>query len=152
MSTFGRYTGRLGALSGSSEKKAKRKAQRCGYCGTVVRNADYLDMDEALCRKCEKQVHREKEDADLDGLPTAGRIPAATVARVMARPAIARKVKACNITRAALAEGMTVEREHRDVTRGGVEATARIAVAHLCESPRYYKALRRMERGLKKRR
>ena len=45
-------------------KKQKKKAQRCANCGTIVRNADYLDMEEALCRKCEKL----DEDADFDGL------------------------------------------------------------------------------------
>jgi hypothetical protein len=47
-----------------------------------------------------------------------------------------------------LAHGMSVECEHRDVTRGSIEATARIAIAHLRESPKYYKELKKMEARL----
>ena len=77
----------------------------------------------------------------LAGLPPKGRIPGPVIARVSKK--LNRKLKACGITRGALREGMEVEREHRDVTHGGVEDTARIAIAHLCERPDYYKRLKR---------
>lgn len=65
-------------------KKQKKKAQRCAYCGTIVRNADYLDMAEALCRKCERELNR---DSDFDGLAANGQrgsqaLPLATLALV----------------------------------------------------------------------
>lgn len=85
----------------------------------------------------------------LGALPKTGRISPATVKRVMGK--LSRKVAACRITPAALRQGMEIEREHRDVTRGGALSTARIAVAHLCESPRYYVELRKLERRLKQR-
>lgn len=44
--------------------------------------------------------------------------------------------------------GMNVELEHRDVTHGNVLLTAKIAYAHLRESPKYYRALRTMEKKL----
>lgn len=47
---------------------------------------------------------------------------------------------------ADLARGMRVELEHRDVTHGALEPTARIALAHLRERPDYYAALAKMER------
>jgi hypothetical protein len=47
----------------------KPKLPRCAYCGAVVRNTDYLDMPEALCRKCERGLQK---DADLDGLKGLG--------------------------------------------------------------------------------
>lgn len=78
----------------------------------------------------------------LAALPRSGHIPMATVRRVMAK--MPRKIRQCGITAAALREGMEVEREHRDVTRGGVLKTAKIAAAHLCETgPSYYKRLKR---------
>lgn len=64
---------------------------------------------------------------------------------------LAGKIRRCGITREALRAGMAVETEHSDVTRNAIEKTARIAVAHLCESPRYYVELARMERRLKRR-
>jgi hypothetical protein len=50
-----------------------------------------------------------------------------------------------------LREGMEVEREHRDLTKGAVLKTAKIAAAHLCEFPKYYPGLKRLEKNLKKR-
>jgi hypothetical protein len=87
----------------------------------------------------------------LKGLPPKGRIPLATAKRAMGR--LPAKVRACGFTVAQLREGMEVEREHRDVTKGGVIKTARIAAAHLCEFPRggYYPGLKRLERRLKRR-
>ena len=61
---------------------------------------------------------------------------------------LAGKIRRCGITREALRAGMAVETEHSDVTHNTIEKTARIAVAHLCESPRYYVELARMERRL----
>jgi len=43
--------------------------------------------------------------------------------------------------------GMNVELEHRDVTRGSLVMTGRIALAHLYEIPDYYTRLARMEKG-----
>jgi len=40
---------------------------------------------------------------------------------------------------------MEVELEHRDVTHGRYDLTARIAAAHLCERLDYYKLLRQVE-------
>jgi hypothetical protein len=75
-------------------------------------------------------------------------IPSSAVKYAMAK--LAPKVKRCGITPAKLREGMKVELEHQDVTRGSIEKTARIAVAHLCESPRYYTELKRMEARLRR--
>lgn len=56
---------------------------------------------------------------------------------------LAAKMKRCGVTKAQLREGMKVELEHRDVTHGAIEKTARIALAHLCERKDYYKLLKR---------
>ena len=85
----------------------------------------------------------------LGALPRTGRIPMTTVKRALKQ--LGRKVAACKITPAALRLGMEVEREHRDVTRGGALKTAKIAAAHLCEAgPRYYSGLKALERKLKR--
>lgn len=84
----------------------------------------------------------------LDGLPRKGRIPLATVKRALR--ALPPGRKACGITLTSLRKGMEIEREHFDVTKLGVKKTAIIAAAHLCESPRYYDALQKMERRLKR--
>jgi len=93
-------------------------------------------------KSCRLKSFKTKTKA-LDGLPRTGRIPLATAKRVLSR--LGRKAKACGITPAALREGMEVEREHRDVTRGGALKTAKIAAAHLCEKGgrTYYKRLKR---------
>jgi GNAT superfamily N-acetyltransferase len=85
----------------------------------------------------------------LSGLPKKGRIPLATVKRAAAR--LPKWTRKCGFTVAQLREGMEVEREHRDVTRGGVLKTAKIAAAHLCEFPKggYYPGLKRLEKKLK---
>lgn len=55
------------------------------------------------------------------------------------------------MTVATLREGMEIEREHRDVTRGAAGITAKIAAAHICEAgPRYYRELKQLERRLKR--
>lgn len=77
----------------------------------------------------------------LDGLPTKGRIPVATAKRAMQK--LPAKTKKCGFTPAELREGMEVEREHRDVTKGRVGTTAKIAASHLCEDRRYYKKLKK---------
>lgn len=74
-------------------------------------------------------------------LPAHGRIPMPQVQRAMKM--LGRKVKTCRITPALLAEGMAVEREHRDVTHLNVGTTARIAASHLCERRDYYKRIKR---------
>lgn len=78
-------------------------------------------------------------------LPARGPVPMAQARAAMR--ALGRRVKACRVTPAALREGMAVEREHRDVTRGDVVKTARVALAHLCERPDYYKRLKRYVEG-----
>jgi len=46
--------------------------------------------------------------------------------------------------------GMNVELEHQDVTHGSLLKSAKIAYAHLRESPLYYKYLRKMETELER--
>ena len=75
------------------------------------------------------------------GLPKQGRVPLKSVRYATSR--LSRQMRRCAITEDQLREGMEVEREHRDVTHGGVLKTARIAVVHLCERPDYYKRLKR---------
>lgn len=77
----------------------------------------------------------------LGALPKKGTIPSASVDYAMRK--LAKQVKKCGITKGLLREGMAVEREHGDVTKRGVEKTARIAAAHLCERKDYYKRLKR---------
>lgn len=77
----------------------------------------------------------------LAGILSGGSFTDAHVRFAMKK--LARKVKKCGVTFNKLKQGMRVEREHRDVTRGGVEATARIALAHLCERKDYYTRLKK---------
>lgn len=86
-------------------------------------------------------VHKVSLDGYFDGLPRIGPIREASVDRVMRKHA--RKVRSCGITKRALKQGMAVEREHRDVTKGSIDRTARIAMAHLCERPDYYQRLKK---------
>ena len=86
-------------------------------------------------------MHKASLDGYFDGLPRIGPIREASVDRVMRKHA--RKVRQCGITKRALKQGMAVEREHRDVTKGSIDKTARIAMAHLCERPDYYKRLKK---------
>lgn len=79
--------------------------------------------------------------SSLGGLPARGSIPMKQVERVMKK--LQPKVERCGVSKTALREGMAVEREHRDVTKLGVEKTARIALAHLCERKDYYKRLKK---------
>lgn len=55
-----------------------------------------------------------------------------------------------NIPISALRHGMQVEMEHSDITKGNFKKTAKIALAHLKESPDYYKKLAKMEKTFKK--
>ncbi len=43
--------------------------------------------------------------------------------------------------------GLQEELEHRDVTKGSLLLTGKIALAHLKERPDYYTRLKKMERG-----
>jgi len=43
--------------------------------------------------------------------------------------------------------GLKVELEHRNVTKGNLTLTGKIALAHLNELPDYYTRLKKMERG-----
>lgn len=79
--------------------------------------------------------------APLRGLPASGGIPQSSLS--YAAKKLEKKMQACGVTKAQLREGMKVEREHADVTKRGVEKTARIALAHLCERPDYYKRLKK---------
>lgn len=82
-----------------------------------------------------------KPSSTLRGLPSSGRITSKQLDYALAK--LGNKVKSCGITKTALREGMKIELEHRDVTRGGIEKTARIAAAHLCERKDYYTRLKR---------
>ncbi len=85
----------------------------------------------------------------LKGLPTRGRIPLATAKRALKN--LPKKYRACGITPSLLREGMEIEREHRDVTKGRVGDTAKTAAVHICEhGPRYYPSLKKLERKLKR--
>ena len=84
---------------------------------------------------------RSMDGGFFNGMPVLGPIREASVDRVMRKHA--RKVRQCGITKRALKQGMAVEREHRDVTKGSIEKTARIAMAHLCERPDYYARLKK---------
>jgi len=48
--------------------------------------------------------------------------------------------------------GMSVELEHKDITKGDPVKTAKIALAHLKESPKYYEKLSKMEKTFSKKR
>lgn len=63
-----------------------------------------------------------------------------------------RKAEKCGFTKDALAQGMKAELEHKDVTKGSVLKTARIAAAHLCERTDYYELLEKYVEGGKKKR
>lgn len=45
-------------------------------------------------------------------------------------------------------QGLVVEAEHKDVTHGDPDMTARIALAHLKERPDYYSRLQKVEGGV----
>ena len=76
------------------------------------------------------------------GLPKKGRIPLETAERALHNlPPRSQKCK--GMTANALREGMEIEREHRDITQGRVGQTARIAAAHICERPDYYRRIKR---------
>jgi len=79
----------------------------------------------------------------------ARRNPSFTVADAQ-RALDALGVRPRGFTAADLAQGMNVELEHRDVTKGDPLLTARVALAHLRESPRYYDELARMEQRLQR--
>lgn len=41
--------------------------------------------------------------------------------------------------------GLNVELEHKDLTKGNIEKTMKIVIAHLKEYPDYYRRLKKME-------
>jgi hypothetical protein len=51
------------------------------------------------------------------------------------------------MTAERLREGMEIEREHKDITQGRVGQTAKIAAAHICERPDYYRRIKRYVEG-----
>lgn len=82
----------------------------------------------------------------LSGLPKHGRIPLKTAKRALKR--LSKRSQACSgLTPDSLREGMEIEREHRDVTKGAVLKTAKIAAAHICERPDYYKRIKKYVEG-----
>lgn len=84
--------------------------------------------------------------AGLSGLPTHGRVKLSTARRALAR--LPKKSQACRgMTAERLREGMEIEREHRDVTKGAIGTTAKIAAAHICERPDYYTRIKRYVEG-----
>lgn len=93
----------------------------------------------------EARVKRKGRDYYLDGLlglPTKGRIPLATAKRALKQ--LPKKSQACEgMSAAKLREGMEIEREHRDLTKGRVGQTAKIAAAHICERSDYYKRIKK---------
>lgn len=108
-----------------------------GYFGPPVKA-----LGAGFCSRNRKEwIPEKKRKKSLGRLEREGRIPAAQVKRAM--KALGRKVQKCGITAAALREGMEVEREHSDVTGLGLKKTAKVAAAHLCERPDYYKRLKR---------
>ena len=56
------------------------------------------------------------------------------------------KVNWDNISLKQFTMGMNAELEHRNVTRGNLILTGKIALAHLKEFPDYYTRLKRMEK------
>ena len=55
------------------------------------------------------------------------------------------KVKWCKVDLEQFRLGLQAELEHRDVTKGNLTLTGKIALAHLREMPDYYTRLKRME-------
>lgn len=84
-------------------------------------------------------------ESRLGRLPARGPVPAKSVD--YAAKKLARRMASCGVSKQALKVGMAVEREHADVTRRGVEKTARIALAHLCERKDYYQRLKKYVEG-----
>jgi hypothetical protein len=70
----------------------------------------------------------------------------ASSARAAAR-SLGVRLTRLGVTGRDLAEGMNVEREHRDVTHCDARRTARIALAHLRERRDYYRRLKRYVEG-----
>lgn len=135
-STFSPGVGPVGHTEGKTVEEALQHA-------TALRSA--RPDDGAYLRLVMAAPDVFDEPEALDGL-LAGAVSPAGVSRAMRH--LAAKVRRCGITRRALRAGMAVELEHRDVTHGDFTKTARIAAAHLCESPRYYQELAKMERRL----
>ena len=79
----------------------------------------------------------------LSGLLTGLKTTVPASALDYAAKKLAPKMKRCGVTKAQLHTGMKVELEHKDVTHGGIEKTARIALAHLCERRDYYLRLKK---------
>jgi hypothetical protein len=131
---YGLYPALLSAL------RNKVKAKGCKGIISTDRTPEATASWEKFAQR-EPRVRRDGDTFTLEGLPKSGRIPLDTAKRVMKR--LPAKTRACGITPAALREGMEIEREHRDVTKGGVLATAKIAAAHLCERKDYYKRIKR---------
>jgi hypothetical protein len=138
------------------EVKARGCAGVASYSGGRVDSSSTKSWEGFARREPRVKVVKNpwSDDGDtflLSGLPKTGRIPLATVKRAAAR--LPKWTRKCGFTIAQLREGMETEREHRDVTRGGVLKTAKIAAAHLCEfkGGGYYPALKKLEKKLKRR-
>lgn len=133
-------------------KELRDLVQADGYKGIVSfregRQGGMSDRSWEKFADREPRVKEMKGDYYLSALPKTGRIPIAVAKKALKLLPPGRR--ACKITAANLRDGLEVEREHRDVTRLGLKKTALIAASHLCESPRYYTELKKLERRLKR--
>lgn len=120
-------------FGGSSVKRLTEFYKRFGFVENKGRNKDFSISD---------KMYRQPVSKGLGRLPA--RVTAAHARRALKR---IRRAKACGITVERLREGMQVELEHRDVTGGAALKTAKIAAAHLCEHPDYYRRLKQVERA-----
>jgi hypothetical protein len=134
----------------------RERQQGAEYDGLVVDEGGFSDTS-AFVPLFSTQIKSVKNKGTFDpkdpnilnGLPTRGRIPLATAKRAL--KALPKKYQTCGITPSLLREGMEIEREHRDVTRGRVGDTAKTAAVHICEhGPKYYPSLKKLERKLKR--
>ena len=116
-----------------------------------IATAMYQAVQQTTGRRIIPSVSRTKEGKALwegsggkhfGALPTRGRIPMKTVKSALKK--LSKSRQACDgMTTAALREGMEIEREHRDITKGRVLDTAKIAAAHICERRDYYRRIKR---------
>jgi len=141
---FKTSVGETWSVEGSAENPAYGS-------GTIwrVMNPDGVSIGDVFYRKQDAVEVLEsmlRHRGSLKGLPTKGRVPLKTAQRALKK--LPRKAQACRgMTPAALREGMEIEREHRDITKGRVGQTAKIAAAHICERSDYYSRIKRYVEG-----
>lgn len=126
-----RFDPTLEPVGDSKRRKYSPKTRHEAFT-CYARHPDYQDK---LIAELDSELAR----GGLGRLPA--RVTEAHATRALKR--LRRKASACGITAKSLREGMQVELEHRDVTRGGALQTAKIAAAHLCERPDYYRRLKK---------